>query len=155
MENTYLFNPFIVNGTEEEIANTYHKLQSKILDNCNAPSEYANNIETYANMNYLVGEMIARLTFEYSTLKTEIKIRESKNIYLTRKQWLELETDKPPAMSYFEALATESVKNDLIKLAELESKLKRFKNAYDSIQDKSNAIKKQMEALKYEIGIGE
>lgn len=150
MEETYLFNPFIVKGTDEDIAKEYHKLQNKILDECNSPREYAHNIEVYANMNYLIGEMIARYTYEYTILKTNIKINESRALYNSRIKWQQENEGKPPAISYFEAMATECVKNDLTELAKMESNLKRFKNAYDSIQDKSNAIKKQLDALKYE-----
>ena len=37
------------------------------------------------------------------------------------------------------------------RIAEYDSRLKRFKGAYDSLEEKLNAQKKQMEALKYEL----
>ena len=151
MEDTYLFNPFITKGTDEEIATAYRSLQNALLDECDAPREYAHNIEVYANMNYLVGEMIARYTYKYTTLKTEIKIKESKSLYEERTNWSKLHKEKAPAVSYFEAIATASVKDSLDELAKMECNLRRFKNAYESIQDKSNALKKQMEAIKYEM----
>jgi hypothetical protein len=150
MEETYLFNPFVTKCSDEAIANAYKELQSKIIEDCKSPREYAHNIEVYANMNYLIGEMIARYTYEYNILKTNVKINESQKLYEVRTQWSIEHTEKAPALSYFEALATKSVEHDLKKLAYMESQLKRFKNAYDSIQDKNNAIKKQLDAIKYE-----
>ena len=75
---------------------------------------------------------------------------ESKQIYIQRKQWQETNADKPPAMSYFEAMASDYVKEDRVKYAKKKSDLERFKRAYDSIENKMNAVKKKMEAVKYE-----
>ena len=102
-------------------------------------------------MNYLIGEMIARIQLEYDTLKTDISINENKQVYMQRKQWQETQKEKPPAMSYFEAMAKEYVKEDSKKLAELGARLFRFKKAYESIDSKQNALKKKIEAIRYEI----
>ena len=151
-EKLYMFNPFAIErATDEEIANTYAKLQETLTKEPNSGFEIARNIELYANMNYLVGEMVARLTLEYDELKTDISIRENKQVYMQRKQWQETIADKPPAMSYFEALAKEFVKEDSQKLAKIGAKLFRFKKAYESIDSKQNALKKKIEAIKYEI----
>ena len=63
------------------------------------------------------------------------------------------EKGKAPAMTYFQALANsdKSIMSMRQKLAEYDSRLKRFKGAYDSLEEKLNAQKKQMEALKYEL----
>ena len=53
-------------------------------------------------------------------------------------------------MSYFEALATRFCEEDIKLLAQKESDLKRFKNAYSSVEEKLNALKKKMESIKYE-----
>ena len=53
-------------------------------------------------------------------------------------------------MSYFEALATRFCEEDIKLLAQKESDLKRFKNAYESLETKTNALKKKMESIKYE-----
>ena len=63
----------------------------------------------------------------------------------------ETNKEKAPAMSYFEAMAKEYVKEDSKKLAELGSRLFRFKKAYESIDSKQNALKKKIEAIRYEI----
>ena len=44
-----------------------------------------------------------------------------------------------------------NVKKDSKKLAELGARLFRFKKAYESIDSKQNALKKKIEAIRYEI----
>ena len=151
-EKLYMFNPFTIqNADSQKIAETYSNLQNEITEDANTGFSIAKNIELYANMNYLIGEMIARLQQEYDLLKTEISITENKQIYMQRKQWQETQKEKPPAMSYFEAMAKEFVKEDSKKLADLGARLFRFKKAYESIDSKQNALKKKIEAIRYEI----
>lgn len=151
-EKLYMFNPFAIqNADSKEIAETYGKLQSELIENADTGFQISKNIEIYSNMNYLIGEMIARLQQEYDTLKTDISIAENKQVYMQRKQWQETNAEKAPAMSYFEAMAKEFVKDDSKKLAELGARLFRFKKAYESIDSKQNALKKKIEAIRYEI----
>ena len=151
-EKLYMFNPFTIqNADSKQIADTYENLQNELTENAETGFEISKNIEIYSNMNYLIGEMIARIQQEYDLLKTEISITENKQIYVQRKQWQEVQTEKPPAMSYFEAMASEFVKEDRKKLAELGARLFRFKKAYESIDSKQNALKKKIEAIRYEI----
>lgn len=151
-EKLYMFNPFTIqNADSKEIADTYGNLQREIIENADTGFQISKNIEIYANMNYLIGEMIARIQQEYDSLKTEISIAENKQIYASRKQWQEEHEEKAPAMSYFEAIAKEFVKEDSKKLAELGARLFRFKKAYESIDSKQNALKKKIEAIRYEI----
>lgn len=151
-QKLYMFNPFAIEKAgSQEIGIAYSELQEKLNKDTDTPFRIAQNIEIYANMNFLLGEMIARIQREYDLLKTEISITENKQVYMQRKQWQETNTEKAPAMSYFEAMAKEYVKEDSKKLAELGSKLFRFKKAYESIEGKQNALKKKIEAIKYEI----
>lgn len=151
-EKLYMFNPFTIqNANSKQIAETYSGLQKELADNADTGFLIAKNIEIYANMNYLLGEMIARIQEEYDTLKTDISITENKQIYIERKKWQETQQEKPPAMSYFEAMAKEHVKDNSKKLAELGARLFRFKKAYESIDSKQNALKKKIEAIRYEI----
>lgn len=151
-EKLYMFNPFTIqNADSSKIAETYTNLQASLKQTTDTGFEISKNIEIYANMNYLLGEMIARLQQEYDLLKVEISITENKQVYMQRKQWQETQTDKAPAMSYFEAMAKEYVKEDNKKLAELGARLFRFKKAYESIDSKQNALKKKLEAIRYEL----
>lgn len=151
-EKLYMFNPFTIqNADSKAIADTYTNLQKEIIEEADTGFQVSKNIELYANMNYLIGEMIARLQQEYDTLKTDISITENKQVYMQRKQWQECNTDKAPAMSYFEAMAKEFVKEDSKRLAELGARLFRFKKAYESIDSKQNALKKKIEAIRYEL----
>ena len=148
----YMFNPFTISQADSrQIADTYTKLQEQIIEDADTGFNIAKNIEIYANMNFLLGEMIARLQEQYDTLKTETNIAENKQVYMQRKQWQETNTDKAPAMSYFEAMAKEFVKKELVELAQLGARLFRFKKAYESIDSKQNALKKKLEAIKYEL----
>lgn len=151
-EKLYMFNPFTIqNADSKQISDTYTKLQNELKDNSDTGFEISKNIEIYANMNYLIGEMIARIQQEYDMLKTDISISENKQVYMQRKQWQETNKEKAPTMSYFEAMAKEYVKEDSKKLAELGARLFRFKKAYESIDSKQNALKKKIEAIRYEI----
>ena len=151
-DRLYMFNPFTIqNADSQKIADTYSNLQKELKSDPESGFDMAKNIEIYANMNYLIGEMIARIQQEYDEEKTEISIIENKQIYIQRKQWQETQKEKAPAMSYFEAMAKEFVKEDTKKLAELGSRLFRFKKAYESIDSKQNALKKKIEAIRYEI----
>lgn len=151
-EKLYMFNPFTIqNADSKQIADTYSNLQKELIQDADTGWKLADNIEIYSNMNYLIGEMIARIQQEYDTLKSEISITENKQIYMQRKQWQETQKEKAPAMSYFEAMAKEYVKEDSKKLAELNARLFRFKKAYESVDSKQNALKKKIEAIRYEI----
>ena len=79
-EKLYMFNPFAIqNADSKEIADTYSNLQNELVENADTGFLISKNIEIYANMNYLIGEMVARIQQEYDTLKTEISIDEPIN----------------------------------------------------------------------------
>jgi hypothetical protein len=151
-EKSYMFNPFkISRAKDEDITNTYSNFQDALIVEPETGFEIASNIERYANMNYLLGEMISRYKEQYNMLKNDVGVTEAKQVYMNRKQWQETNAEKPPAMSYFEAMAKEYVKKDLIELGRMEAQIDRFKNAYNSITEKQNALKKKLEIIKYEL----
>lgn len=147
----YLFNPFeIKKKSEIELKNIYESVYNELLDECNTMFEYAHNIEVYSNLNYISGEIIARLQRDVIELKTKIKIDTSITQTDERMNWNSDLYGKAPAISYFEALATRVSRNDISKLADKECSLTRFKNAYKSVEEKINALKKKMESIKFE-----
>lgn len=151
MEELYLFNPFrIKSKTEIELKDIYEKIYKELKEEPNTMYEYAHNIEIYSNLNYLVGEIIARLQKDVIELKTKIKIDTAITQTEERKNWNSEIDGKPPAISYFEALATRFSQKDINSLADKECSLSRFKNAYKSIEEKINALKKKMESIKFE-----
>jgi len=151
MMNNYLFNPFnIKKATPEEIRDLYNKVFEELKEDPNTMYEYAHNIEVYSNLNYIVGEIIARLTKDLIELKAKIEINKAIKTVEERNNWNEEQLGKKPAMSYFEALATRFCEQDIKLLAQKESDLKRFKNAYTSVEEKLNALKKRLDAVKYE-----
>lgn len=150
-EKYYLFNPFnIKKADEKKLQELYNQVFNQLIENPNTMYEFAKNIEVYANMMYICGEIIARLTEDIINLKTTIEIDKATAIVEERKLWNVERDGKQPAMSYFEALGTRFCKDNIKLLADKEKSLRRFKNAYNSLEAKMNAIKKQMDAVKYE-----
>lgn len=153
IEKTYLYNPFDVkNWTDKQIEEQVRQL----IPRYNGAAEdtlygMASRVETLANILYLFGEMIARVTTEYGLLKIDCDAKEKKQITLQRRIWTEENpNDKVPAMSFFEAKAAEFVRDDKVILADKFEQLTRFKQAYASYEQIINAIKKKMDAVKYE-----
>lgn len=150
-EELYLFNPFqIKDKSEIELKDMYEAVYNELIDEPNTMYEYAHNIEVYSNLNYISGEIIARLQRDVIELKTKIKIDTSITQTEERKNWNADLYGKAPAISYFEALATRFSRDNINKLADKECSLTRFKNAYKSVEEKINALKKKMESIKYE-----
>lgn len=150
-DKMFLFNPFQIRKKNEiELQNMYENVYSGLLEECNTMYEYAHNIEVYSNLNYIIGEIIARLSRDVLELKTKIKIDTAICQTEERKRWNAEEDGKAPAIAYFEALATRFSKDDINKLADKECSLARFKNAYKSTEEKINALKKKMESIRYE-----
>lgn len=149
-EKLFRFNPFnIKNWTDLEVKEQYDILENSLVQG-DAPSELAWDIELYANMGYLIGEMIARYYELVAIHKVKTETDISNQIYRERKDWSNTNTDKAPAMSYFENKAQSMYLTELNELARLESNLKRFKYAYESIEHKQNALKKKMESIKFD-----
>ena len=150
-ETEYLFNPFnIKNINEKELANMYHDVFESLLDEPNTMFEYSHNIEIYSNLNYIIGEIIARLTKDLIEIKTSIQIKSALKCVEERKQWNVERDGKQPAMVYFEALGTKFCEDEINKQAEKECSLKRFQNAYKSIEEKINALKRKLDSIKFE-----
>lgn len=150
-EKKYLFNPFMIKDIDNsKLQEMYQTTYEKILDEPNTLYEYAHNIEVYANLMYICGECIARFTREIISLKTKIQIDTAVNQTEERNKWNTERDGKAPAIAYFEALATRISREDIKKLADQECFLKRFKNAYETLDAKCNALKKKMESIKYE-----
>lgn len=150
-EKLYLFNPFNIKNVDEfKLKDIYSSVFEKLIEDPNTMYEYAHNIEVYSNLNYIIGEIVARLTKDIIELKTKIQIDTAINQTEERKQWNTEIDGKAPAISYFEALATRMSKEDISKLAEKECSLKRFKNSYEATSEKINALKKKMDSIKFE-----
>lgn len=151
-DKIYLFNPFELKKVKDnnEIAKLYGEVFKTLIEEPNTMYEYSHNIEVYSNLNYIIGECIARLTKDLIELKTKIEINKAIKTKEERNNWDTEKNGKQPAMSYFEALATEFCEEDIKLLAQKESDLKRFKNAYQSTEEKLNALKKKQDAIKFE-----
>lgn len=150
-ERLFRFNPFnIKNWTDEEVIEQFGLLEESLPDG-DTPQELATSIDVYANMGYLIGEMYARYHESVSIADNELKIGIANAIYRERNNWKDFSKEKPPAMSYFEAKAESQYREEYRELARKESMFKRLKFAYESIQDKQNALKKRLDAIKYDV----
>jgi hypothetical protein len=152
IEKAYLYNPFDVKEwSDKQIEEQVRALMPRYDAKETTMFGLAKNVETLANIMYLFGEMIARLTREYGLLKIDVDAKEKKQITIQRRTWVEENpNDKVPAMSFFEAKAAEFVRDDKDKLMAKYEQLTRFKQAYDSYEQIINATKKKMDAIKYE-----
>ena len=152
IEKTYLYNPFEVRmWSDEQIEVQVKKLIPRYKADDDTLWGMAKNVETLANIMYLFGEMIARLTREYGLMKISCDAKEKKQVTIERKKWVrENIGEKPPAMSYFEGEASEFVMDEKDKTMKKYEQLTRFKQAYDSYEQIMNAIKKKMEAVRFE-----
>lgn len=149
-EKVFRFNPFtIMEWTEAEVIAQYTWLEESLTYG-DEPSALADDIDTFANMNYLIGEMTARYYKIVADFEAELKVNTANAVYRERNNWMKINTDKTPAMAYFEAKAQSMYLDEYKQLSDYESRLKRFKIAYDSIDSKQNALKKKMDAIRFD-----
>ena len=149
-ERNYLFNPFLLmTATDEELSRVINDLASQYRQT-DLGYDIAFNISLESDLLTIYGEFIARLQEQADLLKIEADNQRDKNVYKLRKDWTETSSEKAPAMSYFEAQAEDSVHDVRVKQKRAEAMLTRFKRAYSSLETKQNALKKKMEAMKYE-----
>lgn len=150
-DKLYLFNPFrIKQMSDNQLRDAYNEVFQDLLNEPNTMYQYAHNIEVFSNLNYIIGEIIARLTEDLINLKTDIQVKSAIKCVEERKSWNTERDGKQPAMSYFEALGTKFCEDEIKLLAKKECALKRFKNAYNSTEEKINALKKKQESIKFE-----
>ena len=150
-DKLYLFNPFrIKQMSDNQLRDAYNEVFQNLLNEPNTMYQYAHNIEVFSNLNYIIGEIIARLTEDLINLKTDIQVKSAIKCVEERKSWNAERDGKQPAMSYFEALGTKFCEDEIKLLAKKECALKRFKNAYNSTEEKINALKKKQESIKFE-----
>jgi hypothetical protein len=150
-EKIFRFNPFTIkNWTDEQVKTQYELLESTLRQG-DTPFELATDIDIFANMGYLIGEMVARYSEDVSIKDNTVKINYANETYKERDYYMKTHSDKAPAMSYFENRARAKLMDEYSELARAESSLQRFKFAYASIESKQNALKKRLEAIKYDI----
>lgn len=153
-ERTFLINPFSLKQyNDETISEQINELAKRYKVNADTPFEIAYNIETYANILYLYGEMVARLTERYQILKLENDKGEMLETHKQRTAWSKNSVEKAPAISFFEALAKEKFELSRKEEFKIFADLTRYKKAYESVENKMNALKKKLDAVKYEIGL--
>ena len=152
-ELLFKYNPFkIKQWKDEEIEEQLGILVDAYISDAETVMEMALNVENLANQMFLIGEMIARLQESSNILKADIENKTNQEIYVARSTWEREHGGKAPSIKYFEALAGQKVSEERTKFAKVDSDLKRFKTAYESIEAKMNSEKKKLDATKFEIG---
>ena len=150
-EKTYIVSPFdIKKWSHDQIKDQVNEIIRRYNGEADTMYEMAKQVDLLSDLLYLYGEMIARLTEDHELVKIRNDNKENKEVYRQRTNWASVSKEKAPAMSYFEALASEIVEKDRQDEAELKADLTRFKKAYESIETKQNAIKKKMDAVRFE-----
>lgn len=149
-ERDYLFNPFLLMTSEdEELSKEINNLASQYRKT-DLAYDVVFNINLESDLLMIYGEFIARLQEEAELLKIQADNQRDKHIYALRKDWIKANDEKAPAMSYFEAQAEDLIYDLRVRQLKKEAMLTRFKKAYTSLETKQNALKKKLEALKYE-----
>jgi hypothetical protein len=150
-DKLYMFNPFRINEwKDEEVQEQFELLLNQYDHEADIVSLMARNVEVLANQMYLMGEMIARYSERVSNLKLEVKVKSALIIQEERNAWSRLNKGKAPAMTYFEAVADSKLMEERKQLIDCETRLTRFKYAYNATEERMNAQKKKIEAFKYE-----
>lgn len=150
-EKTYIVSPWeMKKWSADQIRDQVNKIIVNYNGEADTMYEMSKQVDLLSDLLYLYGEMIARLTEGHELMKIRNDNKENKEVYRQRSNWTSVSKEKAPAMSYFEALASEIVEKDRQEEAEIKADLTRFKKAYESIETKQNAIKKKMDAVKFE-----
>ena len=149
-ERNYLFNPFLLMTSSDEELSKQINILANMYRNSDLAYDVVFNINLESDLLMIYGEFIARFQESAEISKLEANNMRDKAVYRLRKEWADTSTDKPPAMSYFEAQAEDLVKDIRIRQIKAEEMLTRFKKAYTSLETKQNALKKKLDAMKYE-----
>ena len=149
-ERSYLFNPFLLmTSSDDELSHQINQLANQYRQS-DQPYDVVFNINLESDLLMIYGEFIARFQKDADLNKIEADNMRDKAMYRLRKEWCETSSEKPPAMSFFEAQAEDLVKDIRIRQLKAEEMLTRFKKAYSSLETKQNALKKKLDAMKYE-----
>lgn len=151
-EKIYMYSPYeMKRATDEEIEQEVMSLIHAYNNDADTPFQLSENIEIISNINSLYGEVISRLQLGYDQLKFETDNKIDKNTVELRNQWVaDHPKEKAPAMAYFEANARTLEEDKVKRYLKLKSDLNKFIKAYDSMENRMNAVKRKQDAIKYE-----
>lgn len=150
-ERNYLFNPFMLKtSSDEELSKVINELANQ-YKGTDIAYDVVQDINTESDLLMIYGEFIARLQERADLAKINANNQRDKAVYKLRKDWMETTSEKAPAMSYFEAQAEDLVKDIRIEQLKADAMLTRFKKAYTSLETKQNALKKKLEAMRFEV----
>lgn len=141
-----IYNPFEIQQTsEEELVNAIKILVEKCNENEQEMSDFATTVIDLTDVLYIYGELYARTQKDYLLKKYNNNTKEAKLEYQIKK-----EATEKGSSSYYKAIAQEKMLKDREEEYNLQLSATRLKLAYDSTQEKINALKKKIDAMKYE-----
>ena len=98
-ERTYLFNPFMLQTSDdEELSKEINRLAG-LYREADLPYDIVYDINLESDLLTIYGEFIARFQESADLLKIEADNRRDKAIYTLRKDWVSMNDDNPPDMS--------------------------------------------------------
>lgn len=140
------FDPFTVSQlTDEKIVEIITSSVAKCKPEAETVTELTENIMYLTDVLFLYGEMRSRNQERYSLLKYENDIKEKELVEELKKA----STEKKAA-DFYKMEAAKQMKKDMEAEFKAQGDVKRLELAYDATQEKINAVKKKIEALKYE-----
>lgn len=141
-----IYNPFeIARVSEDQLVNQVKFLVNKCNENEKNESDFTQMVLDLTDVLYIYGELYARAQKDYSLKKYNNNTTETSLAYKLKAE----ATEKMP-IGYFNNLAQEKMLEDRKKEYELQLTTTRLKLAYDATQEKINAVKKKIDAMKYE-----
>lgn len=144
-----IFNPFDVCKLPDEILVEQIKNSiNKCNDEADSVAGMSENLMNLTDVLYIYGELLTRAQRDYSLLKYQNNTEE---IQLAGK--LKKESTEKQTATYFNAMAQQLMLEKRTKEFDLQQNVTRLKYAYDATQEKINAIKKKMDASKYEFSM--
>lgn len=144
-----LLNPYLLEkATDLQLSDKINELSSKYRYS-EEYKDIAFNINLESELLIIYGEFIARLTKKVQKAKYELENKITQEAYNLKNEHYNTERFKRN-IDYFKSMASDKFKIEYEKLKEDEAMLIRFKRCYESVEVKQNALKKNLEAIKFD-----
>lgn len=140
------YTPFNINAvTDKTLVEQIGYLIDACDENVDTPYELSENVVKLTDVLYIYGELYARAQKDYALTKFQ---NSSEETLLAHK--LKTESNEKMPVGYFNALAQQQLLDKKKDEFDLQLNMSRLKYAYDATQEKINAIKKKIDASKYD-----
>lgn len=141
-----MYTPFNINTVSEEtLVEQIESLLNSCDEEVDTPYELSENVIKLTDILYIYGELYARAQRAYALEKFQNSTNETLLAHKLKSE----STEKMP-VGYFSALAQQQMLEQKKDEYDLQLNVSRLKYAYDATQEKINAIKKKIDAAKYD-----